>query len=303
MSTLEQLYAMPRSTAIATLQTRYDVFCDAMQEVLTAQPLPPITPADDSPNEQMVCRMAQELREQGYTFFRGCFSDEAALDQARKFARIVKARADHFAVADEPHLDQEMGGLLWARKMAGCNTRVSFAANRMPPLLAPFCGNSTIEAVMQRAIACNDPIAARVVVVDNLQPSTEYEFQWWHFDRIRDQYKAMILLNEVDVENGPMKIVPGTHKWIDKRHMLDFASYAGGQDYGDLSHALSSSYRQQTVLVTGRPGDVVIFDTRAFHAHGRPARGERLTSTIYFNGLNTALNRYLTDFNPPGQII
>lgn len=295
---LSQLYGMPRAEAIRLLETNYEVFCNAVEEVYASSPLPPVTPADDTPGERAVAMMAQQLRDAGFTAYRGYFRDEAALEAARGVSRWVRERADQLDVQDENVLDEENNVLLWQRALPGAS-RASFRIDALPPALQPFGGDAVLERVMQLAIH-NDrfTIQPALMVVDNMRPTTVHEFQWWHYDRLRDQYKVMILLDDVTPEKGPMKIVPGTHRFHPERRIMDFGMYAAGLDYGDVSYSLYSRLRERTLELTGKAGDIFIFDTRAFHAHGRCSAGERMTATLYYNGLDTAPNRFWNDFAP-----
>lgn len=304
MSTLDQLYAMDRSEAIALLRRDYSVFCSAVQEVYERYALPPIEPDDDSHSERIVTIMARQLRESGLTVCRGYFKDPEQLERMRQLSRQVRERADTLDVTSEQVLDQQLQAMLWPRMMQGRNSRASFAASNLPPVAQSICWDPLFEVVMQRAIGNRTRrIIPAVMVVDNLLPSTAYEFQWWHYDRLRDQYKVMVLLDKVGPENGPMQIVPRTHRFQQDRRIIDFACYAAGSDYGDLGYSLYTRYKPQTLQLTGEAGDIVIFDTRCFHAHGRPDQGERMTSTIYYNGLDTPLNRFWDDFTPPGETV
>ena len=304
MSTLDRLYAMERSEAIALLQRDYVVFCEAVQEVYERNVLPPIVPDDDSNGERIVTIMAQQLRDTGVVKCRNYFTDPDKLEAMRALSRKVRQRSEELGVTTEEKLDPTRDAMLWPRTMQGRNARASFSAGNLPEAARPFVYDGLFEVIMQRALGNReDRILPAVMIVDNLLPSTAYEFQWWHYDRLRDQYKVMILLDKVGPENGPMQIVPRTHRFQQDRRMIDFACYAGGSDYGDLSYALYSRYKPQTMQLTGEPGDIYIFDTRCFHAHGRPDAGERMTATIYYNALNTPLNRFWDDFTPPGVVL
>jgi len=296
--TLSRLYGMPRADAVRLLETNYEVFCNAVEEVYASSPLPPVQPTSDTPTDRAIAMMAQQLRETGFTAYRGYFRDPAALEAARGVSRWVRERADHFGITTEDVFDQENDALLWKRLLPTAS-RASFRMTSLPPGLQPFASDPLIEKVMQLAIH-NDQfhIAPALMVVDNMMPTDVHEFQWWHYDRLRDQFKMMILLDDVTPDKGPMKIVPGTHRFHPERRIMDFGMYAAGLDYGDVSFTLYNRLKDRTVELTGKAGDIFIFDTRAFHAHGRVKNGERMTATLYFNSLDTAPNRFWNDFTP-----
>jgi hypothetical protein len=57
----------------------------------------------------------------------------------------------------------------------------------------------------------------------------------------------------------------------------DYEAYGCEPGYG-----VYNNFNCQLVKACGKAGDVIIFDTNVFHAHGRPTKNRRLTSTIYY---------------------
>lgn len=301
---LNSLYAMDRNEAISLLKRDYVAFGTALDEVAAGYPPPPIN-LDGAASEQLpLLQTAQGLRENGFAFCRGYFRDTAMLEACRDYARQVKERADLLNVQRDDVMDTEYRGLLWKRLMAGHNSRISHSVEDYPQFFRPMIEDSFFREVIGLASGSRRPVTPALLVVDHLQPNTEHDFLWWHFDRLADQFKVMILLDDVDEETGPMKLIPKTHVHDGQSRILDFTLYAGGGQYGgEVGFDLVSRQFDKMVLCTGRAGDILFFNTKIFHCHGRPDAKVRLTSTIYFSHPITPLNIFLENFRPPGQVL
>ena len=295
---------MERSEAISLLHNDYHLFTATLDELEARTALPPIVDDASSPGAALLTRTAKTLREEGVAVCRNLFSDAALLENGRAYSRLVKERADLLDVGLEDKLDEELGGLMWRRLMARSNSRISFNAKQVPTIFLPLVENTFLPLVIALAAGVTDLVKPALLIVDNLQPTREHDFQWWHFDRLSDQYKAMVLLGPVDEGNGPMKIIPRSHRNERRSRILDFAFYAQADQYdGEIGYGLIDRMRKDIVLCTGEPGDVFLFNTRAFHCHGRPDVEPRLSSTLYYTHPVTPLNLFFSNFRQDNQIV
>jgi hypothetical protein len=298
MSTIEKLYAMERNDAISLLRDSYGTFCDAISEVLETRPLPPIVAADDSPREQSLVAAATTLRNEGVAILPGLLSHKESLEQGCVLADLLKERADLLTDRSKGVGDTELGGWIWQSDMPTMY-RAGIPPERLPAGIRRFVeGDLLTRIIGMAAIPGQRKIEPTLTVIDHMLPTTEYEYQWWHQDRVCDQYKAMILLDEVTPENGPMQILPRSQEFHGARRMIDFSIFVESSNFGEIPFNMYGKMRKQVVKLTGKPGDVILFNTRAFHAMGRPSAGRRKTMTVYFTDVDTHLNRFLNDFNP-----
>lgn len=114
----------------------------------------------------------------------------------------------------------------------------------------------------------------------------------WHFDRIADQLKIMILLTDVSIESGPLRVRTRSHQ----AHQ-SLKSY-----YHDVFvHGVSKAYPAEGVIETlpgedvfgcGKAGDAYIFDTRTIHSGTVCKHGRRRVAVVAISP-PTARNEWL----------
>jgi ectoine hydroxylase-related dioxygenase (phytanoyl-CoA dioxygenase family) len=108
----------------------------------------------------------------------------------------------------------------------------------------------------------------------------------------------MVLASEVSRHNGPMKLIPRSHRFEGPRRLIDFGYFREGVDFSDVPISLIKKHRTSIELCTGKPGDAIFFNTSVFHAVGRADEGERLTATVYFQKISTPRNDFLNSIHP-----
>jgi hypothetical protein len=299
MGALDTLYAMDRAQAIATLRGNYTLFCEALDEIAANHPVAPLVPRDDTPREAALTQVIELLRRDGMVVLKGLFNDPEALEQLRAKAQQIKTSGEKLDPSVSTY-DETVGGQIWSRPLF-THYRAGMNPDYLPPALNAFLAGGLFGDILTRTFGITQEVKPTLVVIDNMQPTTEYEMQWWHQDFVRDQIKAMILIDPVTSENGPMQIVPGTHRFEGQRRMIDFSMYSE-EGFGDIPYHYYNKAKPNTIALTGEPGDVILFNTRTFHAVGRPRSYQRQTLTAYFADLDTPLNKFLRDFNPGHQV-
>jgi len=302
MEILERLSRMEKVEAIALLKGHYDDFCAAIDATLRNTVRLDIVPSDDSPHEALLCEKASQLRTLGYAKFESLMPRDS-LDVARAFAKILPGRAEVLGVRDKMVNDAQLGGTFWGRHASGFNTRIAFRTDRVPVFLQPILSAAhPCDRIIGKAIgAAGIAIARNLLIIDNLRPTETFDFQWWHFDRLFEQYKVMIFLDDITADNGPMRILPRTHGFTGARRIYDFCNYSEPFHGADPGYNAYKDRLDEIVCAEGRAGDAFIFDTKLFHAHGRPTVAERLTATIYYQPPPTPLNLFYSKYQPEGQ--
>lgn len=107
----------------------------------------------------------------------------------------------------------------------------------------------------------------------------------WHRDSpFSHQFKFIIYLNDVDLDNGPFEYIMGSHL---KEAVFDYSNKLGIglAKYrfvdADIERLLDAGLYKK-VSVTGRAGTVVLADTKGLH-RGKPMiKGERWATTRYY---------------------
>ena len=91
-----------------------------------------------------------------------------------------------------------------------------------------------------------------------------------------DIVTALLMVDDVDEENGPLKVVPGSHRGA--LHSL----WHGGLFTGSVSPDVAEGCRTKSVVCTGAAGSVCLMHTRLLHgsAANRSSRARTLFITV-----------------------
>jgi hypothetical protein len=119
-------------------------------------------------------------------------------------------------------------------------------------------------------------------------PPLFWHQDWWGWDDASayipraNQLFAMIYLTDTRIENGCLRVIPGSHRHDHALHHLDTAHSEGMQAYKDPTNpAYADSPDQQAVPV--QAGDVLIGDARLIHgAFANQTDEERPLLTLWF---------------------
>jgi hypothetical protein len=99
----------------------------------------------------------------------------------------------------------------------------------------------------------------------------------WHRDSpFTPQFKFIAYLSDVDCKNGPFEYIPQTHTSLDK-----FKSKFKLSKMRYTEEEVKEQWNE-SILVTGEEGSILIVDTRGLHRGSPIQRGERYACTVYF---------------------
>jgi len=134
-------------------------------------------------------------------------------------------------------------------------------------------------------------ISAHGLLLEMLEPASDT--LPWHVDGILDQFKAMILLADVEICHGPMEYRRGTQRQLAARALWPalHGTFASGRAWSSLGDSVVQQVPGVNELVTGRRGDVIFFDTLGIHRGGMPSADARLVAVGYF-GASTRWNAF-----------
>jgi len=116
-----------------------------------------------------------------------------------------------------------------------------------------------------------------------------------HVDQWHHQLKAVFLLDDVYLENGPLMVYPGTWRpqWdgFDVYRLKKWNKTHNSQPPTALSHLRDDNFppefrekleRTTAVPITGKAGDLILFDTRTLHFAKKIETGRRRLLWFYF---------------------
>lgn len=104
----------------------------------------------------------------------------------------------------------------------------------------------------------------------------------WHRDGIYGHgFKTLLYLTDVNEKNGPFEYIPRSFHWS---HHLRYATRVDQYQYSseEIDKLLLKTTEVKVKTITGKKGDLVIFNTNGIH-RGRPIQsGVRCAITNYF---------------------
>ena len=119
-------------------------------------------------------------------------------------------------------------------------------------------------------------------------PPLFWHQDWWGWDddsayeARAQQLFAMIYLTDTNIENGCLRVIPGSHRRDHPLHHLDAAHSQGMQGFSDPSNPAYADSPEQ-VAVPVRAGDLLIGDARLIHgAFANRTNEERPLLTLWF---------------------
>lgn len=186
---------------------------------------------------------ANALREDGYLVVDGVLTHEAALELADAFDRLL--------ATEGPRAGEEFRHLVPARERAAAD-HLADLARKDPRFL--ICVQAPRVLGVVRSLLGG---VAAVHAVNARAPRAGLGLQELHTHL--GLCNTIWLLNGATHENGPTRVVPGSHRWSDIEERDWTAPYPGER------------------LVTGPPGTVIVLDPAVLHGgtanrSGRPRR-------------------------------
>lgn len=109
----------------------------------------------------------------------------------------------------------------------------------------------------------------------------------WHCDTWKNEIKLMLFCSNVNEENGPLRVIPGSHKIFLNPVKLDYTKkilstiYPSKFDSDKLFFELND-FNDKSKVITGLKGDLAIFNTRCLHRASLISKGNRKVIWVYF---------------------
>ncbi len=244
--------------------------------------------------DPQTAKVFADLVRDGVAVWPGMFSDPAFLESARKFVKDSAKIAKALFTLHPDKKDVEHNGLLYStseplnKQIAPVETMPIYGRTRtMWNTAASGLGHETGNLVGRDprintilTAYSGRPPAELFVIAEELLPS--YYGQEWHLDKWYEQIKAIILLTDCTILNGPLRLVKGTHRnRSDRIWKMMHDHYALGASYSCTSDYAVSEDGDEIFWGTGKAGDVVFLDATALHAGTQCHEGERMNFVFY----------------------
>ncbi len=240
-------------------------------------------------------RALGDLHREGFAWWRGLFGDPAFLETARAEVRDAcrlverrfEGRPDHERTMNDP----ETGWRLDRPVAHQGRTRITVP--NKPGIEKPACVRAVLgTSALAEFVSCYYGVEAwpNYVLMERLQKAPEGDF--WHFDKIYDQVKAMVLLTDVGLDNGPVRYKPATHRRPPTIDPFFHHTFRKGLSWAYPPDRVVREIKPEPVYGCGRAGDCLLMDTLGIHSGTRLIEGERLLLVVAFN-VRTPKNEFL----------
>jgi hypothetical protein len=122
----------------------------------------------------------------------------------------------------------------------------------------------------------------------------------WHRDSLSPQFKTILYLTDVSLDEGPFELVPGSHRLLNVAG--DILAHSLGSrirlSEAEVQHIIERHYPRGVATLTGEAGTLLLVDSSAIH-RGRPiAKGERVALTNYYYPAHPLPARQEQHFEP-----
>ncbi|NEQ80112.1 MAG: ectoine hydroxylase [Moorea sp. SIO2I5] len=139
------------------------------------------------------------------------------------------------------------------------------------------------------------------------------DFETWHVEdgmpRMR-ALSAMITLTENKEQNGPLMLIPGSHKKfivsVGETPKNNYKQSLKQQKYGVPDKAILTQLAEENgiVTLTGPPGSIVFFDCNTIHgSNSNISPYSRCNIFLVYNSVNNALQPPLSGLQPRPEFI
>lgn len=122
----------------------------------------------------------------------------------------------------------------------------------------------------------------------------------WHRDAFFCQFKSMIYLSEVNDQNGPFEILPGSHRLMDLIGQIKYANLKYNQYRLNENEVkkIENHTGKKRKTIKGNPGTVILFNSSTIHRGCPIINGERYSLTNYYYPTTRSLNSLHKQFHP-----
>ncbi|MBQ4861992.1 phytanoyl-CoA dioxygenase family protein [Pseudoalteromonas sp. MMG013] len=161
--------------------------------------------------------------------------------------------------------------------------------------------NTTFSEVAQRHFKLNTLPTPSFVMAEYLQNvKMPRQDLFWHIDNLSDQFKVMVVLEDMSENDGPFTFIKGTHKvkyeYQERYHKMYAMNGLSTQEHNHFEPGFTSSESAEKAILNA--GDIVLFDCKIHHSASFVKQmGSRKNLVLYFNEIPTIRNNILQKFD------
>ncbi|MCB9832325.1 MAG: phytanoyl-CoA dioxygenase family protein [Planctomycetes bacterium] len=285
---------------LASLRANADLFMSVYRHLEDRNLEQPVLRQRSFPSaiEAKVESTAAALERDGIAIWPGFITDPELIEELRCIVYRAQIRSQRlFATAADDELRVVDEALGWEYCRGGPAARAGIARVdfwpdrcRVPEAVARVWRDARPAEVIGRAYRV--PTRPSHVIGERVFRDPRGDLVGWHVDRIMDQAKVMILLDDVDELNAPFRYRPGTHRALEEKKLLLHHYFSHGIFHCEVTAQNAMAIGTETRVCTGRAGDAVFFDTGGIHSRSVCYEGAREVLNLNFSDLPTAKNRF-----------
>lgn len=178
--------------------------------------------------------------------------------------------------------------------------RVTFLGDKVLPknLHDMLHNNCFLNEIVADYYNLRQSVPPQAIMCEELtMPKIFREDMMWHIDNLSDQFKVMVVLQNMTVDDGPFTYIEGTHTICDRLKDRYHKMYSmNGMTTQEHNHFESSFLDQTRMIKQGIlcAGDIVLFDCKIHHsASFVKNNGNRKNIMLYYSHLPTIKNNFL----------
>jgi hypothetical protein len=157
--------------------------------------------------------------------------------------------------------------------------------------------NSFLNTTVQKYYNLQRPLEPNVIMAEHLfTPKYHRTNEAWHIDNLSDQFKVMIVLEDMSEDDAPFTYVEKTHKIQDRYRDRYHKMYAiNGMTTQEHNH-FEDSFVEKSLAKKGilKAGDIVLFNCKIHHTATFPKNGgNRKNIMLYYATVPTVKNKFL----------
>lgn len=162
--------------------------------------------------------------------------------------------------------------------------------------------NTYLNKIVQEYFYLKNTFRPSQIMMEGLKPTRfNRTDKYWHIDNLSDQFKVMIVLEDMTEDDGPFSFIPSSHRiqphQKDRYHKMYSMSGIGTHAHNHFEASFTEHERAKTVVA--KAGDIVLFDCRIHHSGNFVQNsGSRKNMVLFYNNTPTLRNKILLQVNP-----
>lgn len=181
----------------------------------------------------------------------------------------------------------------------GADRRI-FGADTASAAISEFGQDAELAAIARAAIARDAVNAFTLAGAITYRQENIGSGEGWHRDSFFGQFKALVYLTDVSIDEGPFEFILGSHRTPAKlRDHVRYDIPLASTRITDIAVGkLVEAEPERLITVTGPAGTLVLADTTAIH-RGRPLNaGARMALTNYYYAASRLAPAFYDHFKP-----